>query len=158
MLDVDSRELDKQNAKLLSISVWITTEFLAHTIVSPYGRSLINICWLNKQMKDVFVTWSGKQFNCSSLSTRVAGWKVFRKLLLAVVIPDDTREIIIWRCWWNHFCWRLLLDSAIFWTSHHLCFQMQKKSNITNTINWINLTFMPYDILLSYHSICIIHQ
>lgn len=33
-----------------------------------------------------------------------------------------------------------------------------RKSNITNTINWINLTFMPYDILLSYHRICIIHK
>lgn len=52
--------------------------------------------------------------------------KVFRKLILSVDIPEDTREIITWHCWWNHFCWRLLLDSAIFWASHHLCFQMQK--------------------------------
>lgn len=83
---------------------------------------------------------------------------MFRKLILAMVIWHDTRGVITWHCWWNHFYWRLLLGSAIFWTYHHLCFQMQKKSNITNTINWINLTFMPCDILLSYHSICIIHK
>lgn len=69
ILDVDSRELDKQNTRLLSISVLITTVFFAHTMVSPYGRNLINICWLNKQMKDVFVTWSGKQYR-----SVVASW------------------------------------------------------------------------------------
>lgn len=55
-----------------------------------------------------------------------------------------------------------LLEAAA-WLSHLLNLSSSmlsnaKKSNITNTINWINLTFMPCDILLSYHSICIIHK
>lgn len=74
-----------------------------------------------------------------------------------MVIWGDTRGIITWHHWRNHF-YGSLLDSAMFWTSHHLCFQMQENSNITDTINWINLTFMLYDILLSYHRICIIHK
>lgn len=159
ILDVDSRELDKQNTRLLSISVLITTVFFAHTMVSPYGRNLINICWLNKQMKDVFVTWSGKQYR-SVVASWASEWQdekclksLFWQWIFQVTLRNNYMALLM-----EPF----LLEIAA-WLSHILnisSFMLSnaKKSNITNTINWINLTFMPYDILLSYHSICIIHQ